>query len=361
MVQPASEDLKRKLRPGKIIIPVLIGLAVVLWLIIKEIDTTAISQLTFTWRSVIWISLAFLFLILELFFYVWRIRELCDKDISWLQSIRIIMLWEFTSAISPSTVGGTAVAVVFLNKEGISVGRSTSIVLLTSFLDELYFVVMFPVLVAAIGGRELFITSFNNAGTSLMNNLVGVAIIGYLIIFVWVMLVGYGLFFNPEGIKKIITRMFRLPVIRRWKEAAERAGADIVVSSREIKSRRAGFWTKAILSTFLCWTSRYLIINAILAAFFIFKEHILIFARQLVLWIMMIISPTPGGSGFAEVILGKYISDLIPADPSVAGSISLAMAVIWRIVSYYPLLIVGAFLVPAWIERKVLPVIVKKK
>jgi uncharacterized protein (TIRG00374 family) len=75
-------------------------------------------------------------------------------------------------------------------------------------------------------------------------------------------------------------------------------------------------------------------------------------ARQLILWIMMIISPTPGGSGFAEVILGRYLSDLIPADPAHASSVALAMALIWRLISYYPFLIIGALIVPAWIQRK---------
>jgi hypothetical protein len=32
--------------------------------------------------------------------------------------------------------------------------------------------------------------------------------------------------------------------------------------------------------------------------------------------------------GFVEVIMGRYISDLIPADPGYAGSIPLAMAII---------------------------------
>jgi uncharacterized membrane protein YbhN (UPF0104 family) len=95
-------------------------------------------------------------------------------------------------------------------------------------------------------------------------------------------------------------------------------------------------------------------------AFFAFREHILLFARQLVLWIMMIISPTPGGSGFAEVILGNYISDLIPASPDVVDSLGLTMAVLWRIVGYYPVLIAGAIIVPGWISRKFIPGIVKK-
>ena len=87
-------------------------------------------------------------------------------------------------------------------------------------------------------------------------------------------------------------------------------------------------------------------------AFFVINDHFLIFARQLVTWIMMIISPTPGGSGFAEVILGRYITDTIPVDAALAGSIAIAMAIIWRFISYYPYLLVGALIVPGWIEKK---------
>jgi len=89
-------------------------------------------------------------------------------------------------------------------------------------------------------------------------------------------------------------------------------------------------------------------------------DHFLIFARQLVTWIMMIISPTPGGSGFAEIILGRYISDALPVDPLDAGSIALAMAIIWRIISYYPYLIIGASIVPGWIDNKFVKPLKKK-
>jgi uncharacterized protein (TIRG00374 family) len=290
-----------------------------------------------------------------------RIRILTNNDLSWKQSFRVIMLWEFTSAITPSTVGGTAFAVIFLNKEGITVGRSTSVVLATSFLDELYFVIMFPLLLLFIGGKAIFITSLHGTGITLLNNLVLVAIIGYAIILAWVILVGYGLFINPVGIKNLIINCFRLPFIRRWKDSAIKAGNDIVESSNDLQSKSLSFWLKALVTTFLSWTSRYWVVNAILLAFFVVNDHLLIFARQLVLWIMMIISPTPGGSGFAEVILGRYISDLIPADPAVTGSLALAMALIWRIISYYPFLIIGAIIVPRWIERKFISVDKKKK
>lgn len=361
MTQESHYNLAKKLKPGKIILPVIIGLAVVFWFIIREIDAEVLNKLQFTWRSVIWLFIAWCCMIGRDLGYIIRIRILSENDLTWLQALKVIMLWEFTSAISPSTVGGTALAVVFIHKEEISVGRSTSIVLATSFLDELYFVIMFPVILLIIGGDILFTTALQGTGIALLNNLIIVAIIGYGIILTWVILIGYGLFIDPDKIRKTIIYIFRLPLLRRWEKSAVKAGNDIVTSSNELRKKPASFWIKALVATFLSWTSRYWVVNAIIMAFFSVTDHFLIFARQLVTWIMMIVSPTPGGAGFAEIILGRYISDAIPANPELIGSIGLAIAIIWRIISYYPYLIIGASIVPGWLQRKFFSQKTKKK
>jgi glycosyltransferase 2 family protein len=353
-------EFARKLGLRRILLPVLIGLAIVAWLILKDINLSVLKEIVFTWQSAFWLFVTIMLVITRTFGYMVRLRILTKHTISWRQTFRVIMLWEFTSAITPSTVGGTGFAIIYLNKEGISVGRSTAVVLATSFLDELYFVVMLPVLLVFIGGKAIFITSLQGTGIALLNNLVLVAILGYVIILLWVLLIGYGLFINPAVIKKLIINIFRLPIIRRWKTSAEKAGNDLVESSAELKKEPPSFWIKSLISTFISWTARYWVINTILIAFFSVTDLFLIFARELVLWIMMIVSPTPGGSGFAEIILGRYISDLIPVDPLHAGGVALAMTLIWRIVSYYPFLIVGAMIVPGWIEKNFVKPIIKK-
>lgn len=350
--QDRYHELLKKLKPGKIVFPVLIGLGVVGWLVMRDLNFSALKEINFTWRSAFWLTVAVMFILLRTYAYMARIRTLTGNDLTWLQSFRVIMLWEFTSAITPSTVGGTAFAVVFLHKEGISVGRSTSVTLVTSFLDELYFVLMFPVLLIIIGGEAIFVTTLQGSGTMLMNNLFIVAIIGYAVILAWVLFVGYGLFFKPVAIKKTIITLFRLPVLRRWRTSAEKAGEDIILTSVDLKKKSSGFWWKVMFQTFVTWTSRYLLVNAILMAFFAVSEHFVVFARQLVLWIMMIVSPTPGGAGFAEIILGRYLIDLIPVDEAHAKGVSLAMALIWRTLSYYPFLIIGALILPGWIGKK---------
>ena len=360
MSQDKQYDIISKLRPRKIILPALLGIGVVVWFILKDLNREVLNEITFKWDSGIWLLVAFLCIILRTFGYIARIRILTENEISWIQAIRVIMLWEFTSAITPSTIGGTGFAVIFLHKEGISLGKSTSVILATSFLDELYFVVMFPILLLIVGGKAIFITSLQGTGVSLLNNLVLVAVAGYIIILIWVLVVGYGLFYRPVAIKNLIINIFRLPFLKRWKESAVKAGDDIIESSIDLKKKSVSFWSKALLTTFLSWTARYWVMNAILVAFFKINDHLLIFARQLVLWIMMIISPTPGGSGFAEIILGRYISDLIPVDPAHVGGVALAMALIWRVITYYPFLLAGVLILPGWIDRKFIKPVINK-
>ena len=60
---------------------------------------------------------------------------------------------------------------------------------------------------------------------------------------------------------------------------------------------------------------------------------------------MMLVSPTPGGSGFAEYVFKEFLSSYIP----VGGGIALAL--LWRLISYYPYLLIGAIVIPKWINK----------
>ncbi|MDR1054663.1 MAG: flippase-like domain-containing protein [Prevotellaceae bacterium] len=337
----------RKIKLNRILLPIFIGLAVVAYLFYSEFDPDASSKLHFTWKSTFWIFVAFLCILGRDIGYMIRIRVLSEGELSWRKAFRIIMLWEFTSAITPSAVGGTSVAIIYVNKEGISVGKSSAIVMFTSLLDEIYFVIMFPILIWVTGFDALF----NISGSpTISTSIFTLCIIGYTIKFVWVLLLGYGLLFNPRGLSKLIQWVFKLPFLRRWKTGAAKAGNDIVMSSAEMKSKSWKFWGKAFLSTFLSWTSRYWIVNALLMAFFaaeIAGHHFMIFARQLIMWVTLLITPTPGGSGVAEVMFSQYLGEFIP----IVG-LAIAFAFLWRLVSYYPYLFIGAFIFPKWVQDK---------
>lgn len=340
----------RRIKLSSTFIPIIIGLGVVIYLLYNEFNPDAFKLIRFTWNSVLWIFIACLLMMTRDLGYIMRLMTLTDGKFRFWKAFRVIMLWEFTSAITPSAIGGTSVAIVYVNKEGLNVGHSSAVVMITSFLDEMYFVLIFPLLVLMVGASELF--GVGNAGSSIVHELMIFSAIGFSLKLAWVLTLSYGLFVNPRGLKWLILMIFKLPILRRWKQGANRAGSDIVASSAEFRKKPFRFWLKAFGSTFLSWTARFWVVNALLLAFFSIDDHMLIFARQLVMWIMMLVSPTPGGSGFAEFVFTRYLSEFIPVDASVLGAIAIGMALLWRLVSYYPYLFAGAIIFPRWIKRK---------
>ena len=166
------------------------------------------------------------------------------------------------------------------------------------------------------------------------------------------LVLSYGLFVNPRGLKWLILKIFRIRFLRRWYHAAGRTGSDIIRSSHELRRAGWGFWLKAGSSTFLSWSSRYLVANALIMAFFSVSDQFLLFARQLVMWIMMLIMPTPGGSGFAEYVFSTYCRDLIVVPQAMQLGAATLIALLWRGVTYYPYLAIGAIIFPRWIKRK---------
>lgn len=333
----------RKSRLFQILFPTVLGLSVVVWLFWGEFDPAAFRSLRFTWTSALFLFCAILCMVGRDAGYMWRIRILSDKQLKWRQAFRVIMLWEFTSCVTPSAVGGTSVAVIYVNKEGLSVGHSSAIVMATSLLDELYFIIMFPLLILMVGSGALF----SVASEQLAHNLFLITIIGYSLKLAWVLLLSYGMFINPYGLSRLIKAVFKLPVLRRWQEGADKAGRDIIKSAVMLRRKNFLFWLKASLSTFISWTSRYWVVNMLFLAFFAVNDHMVIFARQLVMFLAQLIAPTPGASGVAEWLFKDFLGDFIP----VAG-ITMGFALLWRLITYYPYLFIGVVLFPKWLVDK---------
>ena len=65
-------------------------------------------MITFTWNTVFWLFIAVLCMAIRDLGYIIRIKILSGGKLTWIQSIRVIFLWEFTSAVTPSAIGGTS-------------------------------------------------------------------------------------------------------------------------------------------------------------------------------------------------------------------------------------------------------------
>lgn len=341
----SGKNVLNALKPSRIILPIVLGLGVAAYFLIRNFDVDQFSFFQWSLISALWIFGAILMMVVRDLGYIIRIKILTDQKLSWRQAFEIIMLWEFSSAVSPSVVGGIAPAIYFLYKEKLSAGQSTAVVLVAIFLDELFFILAIPILLLFFGN-----TIFPAKDIALLSQLKYYFWLGYGLIFIYTLLLAYAIFINPHAIKSILKWIFKLPLIRKWQEKVCVLSDQLIATSIWYKSKKIDFWFKSFLATVLSWTGRYWVINFIFMAFFMDKigwaEHFLIYARQLTMWILLLISPTPGGSGLAEFFFRDFLRDFIPNLNWV-----IPLALLWRLISYYPYLFIGAIILPRWVNR----------
>lgn len=311
-----------------------------------------LNDITWSWASSFWILLALLAMVMRDLAYMYRIRVLTDNVLTWLQSFRVIMLWEFASALTPSIVGGSGVAMFIVHREGIKLGKSTAIVLVSALLDELFYILTVIVVLVAIGSEDLFPVSMQKTLFGTTFGTQGIFWIGYGFIVVLTTSILVAVFTLPRGFKYLLLQIFRLPILRRWRYHVINVGDDIITTSEELKGKPLKYWLKAFGATYVSWTARYIVVNFLILAFASadsgllngFSDQVLIYARQLVMWVIMLISPTPGSSGVAEFAFSGFLKEFIPL-----GLVG-ALALLWRLISYYPYLFIGAIILPRWLR-----------
>ncbi|MDD3080230.1 MAG: lysylphosphatidylglycerol synthase transmembrane domain-containing protein [Paludibacter sp.] len=327
---------------SQILIPIAIGMVVVLWLFLVEFDPKTLNSINFTLTSVAYILLSFLLMLGRDFGMIWRFRLMTDKDLTWKQSFDIHILSEFTSAVTPSAVGGSGLVFIFMNKEGISLGRSTTIMFTSLIMDELYFIIICPIIFLMIQMNELF-----NATSVIASTISIVFWTVYSAVFIWTLILYLGLFHRPDLIAKLLKFVFRLSILRKWHPKITQFAENIIESSNEIRKKSIGFWMKITATTILTWSSRFLVVNALFMAFIPVENHLIIFGRQLLLWMVMLVSPSPGGSGLSEYAFKEYYNDIILGSGPV-----LIIIVLWRLISYYLYLFLGVLILPRWLTKK---------
>ena len=134
----------------KAVVPVVIGVMVTALLFRKEIGMAGFDDFHFTARALVGCLLAVFFMAGRDFGLTWRFHTIAWPQLSWKRALRVDLMCAFTSAITPSAVGGSAFAIFYLNREGVSLGRASTLTLTTLFLDELFFVIFCPIILLIV-------------------------------------------------------------------------------------------------------------------------------------------------------------------------------------------------------------------
>ncbi len=338
-----EEEVLKSLSLSKIILPVIIGLLVILYMVFRQFDYNEFQQIQWNTRLWTYLSIALFVYILRHLFYAYRLKILSDHDFSFKHSIELVFIWEFASAISPTSIGGSAVAVFFLSQEKISAAKAVSIVLYTVIVDTIFFLLSLVFLLAIFGPaiiRPNMTSIFEGFGITFM--VVWLFMLTYGGILLW------GLF-RPRVIKRVLMVFAKLPLIKRFKRTLYQTGEDVVVTSKELRNKSLGFHLQAIILTIGAWVTRFICVNFIILALvemdWNWMEQFLLYARSETMYVITQFTPTPGGSGVMELAFSGFFSDFVSKG---IGSIG---ALLWRLITYYPYLIIGALIIPNWVRR----------
>ena len=327
----------------KALITVAIGIIVAVLLFKNDFDINALQSINFDMRALVGISLAVLCMLGREIGMAWRFRTLSYNRLSFYSAIKLTMLCEFMSCITPTSVGGSASSAIFMTRYGISGGRSTAIMIATLFLDELFITLIVPACFLLIPYLELFGFEQTDIAHDLQVGFWSV----YGIIVAWCTLLGIGLFKSPTTIKKLLTAIFSLPILKRWYNKVNAVGDDLVTSANELKSYPTHVWIKAFAATTLSWISRFVTVNALIWGLIAGTDQLLALGRQVVVWVLLMFTPTPGGSGLSEWIFTKYYGDIV-----YSASTILIIAILWRIITYYAYLVIGIPLLPTLYKKQ---------
>lgn len=112
---------------------------------------------------------------------------------------------------------------------------------------------------------------------------------------------------------------------------------DLQIASKEMSNMNWWYWFKLIGATIISWGARFAIACVLIYGFTTIDVNWAIaYVKQMIIWLIALITPTPGGSGFAEYMFQVAYSEYFP-NPAIA----LMVALIWRVITSFSYIVVG--------------------
>lgn len=192
--------------PYYVALPIILGLAVIGGMFWKEFDPSMFASLKPNGRMWSGIILAALFMVCQNLALTQRFKILVGKKLSWKQVFRVNMLCEFTSAATPSAVGGSSLIAVYLHKEGLTGGEGTSIMIANLFLDELFLGIACLAVLVLFPTDVLFM---NNAAFDTGVQIIFMSVLA--IVCLWTLILYVALFHKASWVSNVLTALFSLP------------------------------------------------------------------------------------------------------------------------------------------------------
>lgn len=234
---------------------------------------------------------------------------------------------ELGAAVSPPLIGGSAVKIGMLMRQGFTGGTALSLSVLENIEDTIFFLVMVPLALTITSSWDLPQVGTVLAGLDKKPTL-------------W-MLAGIGVCIGATFLlikRKSFNAKSRQSGLATLEKKLWVAYSNFIATYHRIAREGKSIFVVTMALTSLQWFCRYSIISLLLASMGIPVRPILFMVLQVFVFALMTLVPTPGAAGGAEVMFSLMYRSFLPA-----GTIGLVTAG-WRFLTFYFLLLLAAVL-----------------
>lgn len=339
-----NSKARKVLNPRSVWLPVLIGLIIIAYLAYRDDQFSRESLQLFSDFKLAFVALALLLMIFKDGLNALRVRWLSHGTVGVYPAIRIVLLWEFAIAVTPPVLGAAAVLVFIIFKEGQPFGKALAYTLLLAILDNLFFLTASPLVIWLTHGAVFPVVETTNS--FLQTGVSKVFWLSYFSVVFYTVFMLSALLFFPKTVRKLLSILMEIKYLRKWKTQVLKQSDELILASQVLKGQSFGYWLKLLIITYVIWVFKFALVNVWVNGFvdLSFSNQLLMLGRHLTMWIVMLVSPSPGNAGTAEFIFSIFYEDF-------GGKYTFISSLLWRFSTYYPYLIAGVLLIPKWWKK----------
>ena len=249
------------------------------------------------------------------------LARITGEDLSLSDVTKVVLSNYFLAVLTPGATGGAIAQVMFMRRAGVSVARSTVIILVRTIMSIFFLIIMLPIFMK----QDEAITSWIPMPVIMTVSVIFVAI---PIAAVVLMRTNY-----PKRIVYYFSRYF--------KHERRRQAFRLYYDFRQavyIMGKQPVMVLRAFIESGVSLTFIYLTVPAYFLGLQFPFDLVQVMGRMYLLNLVLYFSPTPGGSGIAEAGFVALFTHLVPS-----GTVGI-LAVLWRFTAEYLPFILGAFI-----------------
>ena len=254
------------------------------------------------------------------------------KDYTQKQGIMLMVTTHFFHAITPFAAGGQPWQIYKLKKDGLTLGEATNIVIQDFIAYQIALVLLGFIAVTSNYIFHIF------PSDSLLKKLVTIGFIINTLVVIILFLVAFSKKWNKKIIDGSIKLLNKLKIIKnkeKWLKKSEKFIHNFHNSALILFKSKLNF-IRIILLNFIALVGQYLIPFTLLMGLGLYVNPLIVIITSAYVMLIGSMVPIPGGTGGLEFSFMAFFKNFITGP-----KLSIIM-IVWRIVTYYFGIIIGA-------------------